>query len=262
MFKKIVFLLCIVYVSLEAKPRVSIITSVFKGDQFIEGFLRNITEQTIFEQCELLLINANSPGNEEPVIRKYMERYPNIIYIKLKRDPGLYGVWNKGIRFSLADFITNANLDDRRSRDSLELQAQALEAHPEVDLVYANIAMTYHVNDTFENHHAVGICNAADFSLKNMKCCMPGPAPMWRKSMHDVAGVFDEWFKSAGDYELWCRAASRGCKFLKIPGVLCLYYNNPNGLSTDPTGKTNKLNDTETALIHKNYGHLWQEAQG
>ena len=64
-------------------PKISIITSVYNGDQFIEGFLADITQQTIFDQCELILINANSPGNEEPVIKKYMDQYPNIIYQRL-----------------------------------------------------------------------------------------------------------------------------------------------------------------------------------
>ena len=33
------------------------------------------------------MINADSPGNEEPVIKKYMAMYPNIIYKRLDTDP-------------------------------------------------------------------------------------------------------------------------------------------------------------------------------
>ena len=73
-------------------PRVSIISSIYKGDEFIEGFMKDIVQQTMFDQYELLLINANSPGNEEEVIKGYLAKYPNIRYIKLEEDPGLYGV--------------------------------------------------------------------------------------------------------------------------------------------------------------------------
>ena len=73
-------------------PRVSIITSIFKGDVYIADFMREIVKQTMFDQCELLLINANSPGNEETVILPYLKQYPNIIYTKLEKDPGLYAV--------------------------------------------------------------------------------------------------------------------------------------------------------------------------
>lgn len=43
-------------------PKISILTSVYNGDEFIRPFLEDITRQTIFEEkCELVLVNANSP---------------------------------------------------------------------------------------------------------------------------------------------------------------------------------------------------------
>src|ERR1700730_634961 len=108
------------------KPRISIITSVYKGDEFIEGFLSDIVRQTIFNECELIIINANSPGNEEPIIKRYAAQYPNILYERLSDDPGLYGVWNYAIKKARADLITNANIDDRRNPESLEMHARAL----------------------------------------------------------------------------------------------------------------------------------------
>src|SRR5437868_4982339 len=130
------------------KPRISIITSVFKGDLFIEHFLRDIVQQTLFHECELIIINANSPGNEEPVIFKYMKAYSNIVYIKLGYDPGLYGVWNMGIAFARGDYITNANVDDRLDYRCYELHSAMLDAHPHVDLVYSDIYVTFTPNET------------------------------------------------------------------------------------------------------------------
>ena len=89
--------------------RVSIITSLYNGDEFIEGFLQYITQQTIFDECELIIINANSPGNEEPIINKYLEQYSNIVYTKLDHDPGLYAVWNMAIKMASADYVITAS---------------------------------------------------------------------------------------------------------------------------------------------------------
>ena len=83
------FTLLVAQAALCTGPKISIITSVYNGDQFIEGFLADITRQTIFDQCELIMINAGSPGNEESVIKKYMTQYSNIIYKRLDFDPGL-----------------------------------------------------------------------------------------------------------------------------------------------------------------------------
>src|SRR5690242_11897465 len=109
---KFFWLLMFIFVTnLYANPRVSIITSLFKGDLFIESFMREIVKQTIFDQCELIIINANSPGNEEPAIFPYVEKHPNIVYLKLKEDPGIYGVWNMAIEMAQSNYIINANVD-------------------------------------------------------------------------------------------------------------------------------------------------------
>ena len=219
-------------------PKISIITSIYDGDEFIEPFLKDITSQTVFkEKCELILINANSPGNEEPVIKKYLEKYPNnIVYKKLDRDPGIYGVWNIGIDLSTGEYITNANLDDRKSPDSLEMHAKHLFMNDDVDLVYSDMLITGEPNETWDNNSSQNRkYNFPEFSFENLKMVnMPHAAPMWKKTIHKNYGKFDEKYKSAGDWEMWLRAASKGSKFKKIPGMLGLYYFNPTGISTNP----------------------------
>lgn len=237
-------------------PRVSLITSLYKGDDFIEGFLADMVRQTIFNECELIIINANSPGNEEPIIQKYCDRYPNIIYERLPADPGIYGTWNYAIKKARAPLITNANLDDRRNPASLEMQAQALEQDPSVDLVYGAVLLTYHPHETFEKNSAVGRIDPAPFAPSQMYRCLPGPQPMWRASLHSRYGFFDESFAIAGDFEFWNRLASRGVRFKKIAGTIGLYYNNPCGLSTD-TRKAQQLS-RENSRISATYGAMWR----
>ena len=174
----------------EKKPRVSIITSLFKGDEFIAGFLSDIVRQTIFDQCELIIINANSPGREEPIIKEYMKQYPNIVYKKLDHDPGLYAVWNMAIKMARADFITNANVDDRRNPESLEICVRALEGDPAIDLVYSDYYITRTPNETFECNTAQNTVVPYDFSPTLMYKCLPGPQPMWRKTMHEKGWIF------------------------------------------------------------------------
>ena len=193
---------------------------------------------SLFESnCELILINANSPGKEEEVINKYLAKYPNnIVYKKLDRDPGIYGVWNLGLELASGDYITNANLDDRKRPDSLEKHAINLTMDADVDLVYADMAITDKPNETWHNNSSNGRkYNFPEFSFDNLKMVnMPHASPMWRKDIHQKYGKFDDNYKSAGDWEMWLRSASKGAKFGKIPDVLGLYYFNPTGISTNP----------------------------
>ena len=245
------------FFQLVSKPRVSIITSVYNGDAFIEEFLADITKQTMFNECELLVINANSPGNEEPIIINYMQKYSNIFYLKLKSDPGLYAVWNIGIMLARGDFITNANLDDRRNHECLEIQARALEENPEIDLVYGDYLVTYQPNQTFVQNTYRYCVSAGDFDPRKMFKCLPGPMPMWRKSMHEKYGFFDELFLYCGDFDMWNRAVSMGAQFKRIDFIAGLFYQNPNGLSTNQDPEKVQKRNYENEIIVKRYAHVW-----
>ena len=223
---------------LEKLPKVSILTSVYNGDEFIRPFLEDITRQTIFkDKCELILINANSPGNEEEVIQEYMNKYPdNIIYKKLDEDPGIYAVWNMAAKMATGEYLTNANLDDRKAPGSIERHALELHLSTDIDLVYSNMLITHKANETFENNSSNGErYDFPDFSFENLlRGNMPHASPMWRKTVHEKYGYFEEKYRSAADWEMWLRCASQGSVFKKFNDVVGLYYFNPTGISTNP----------------------------
>ena len=109
------------------KPRVSIITSLYNGDSHIQEFLEDIVKQTYFSKCELVIVDGASPGNEKKMIEEYQAIYDNIKYHRLEVDPGIYGCWNYGIENSEGEYITNANLDDKRARNQIEKFVELLD---------------------------------------------------------------------------------------------------------------------------------------
>ena len=181
-------------ISVEQLPKISIITSVYNGDEHIEEFMENITSQTIFEEkCELVIINAASPGNEEETILKYKEKFPeNIIYEKLDTDPGIYATWNHAIKRSTGTFLTNANLDDRKAPNFMETLATSLAQNASVDLVYSENYLTMEPHETFEKNTSNGqVYPAEEFSIEAMlRGNPPHCMPMWRKEIHDKNGYF------------------------------------------------------------------------
>jgi glycosyltransferase involved in cell wall biosynthesis len=215
------------------KPRVSLITSLYNASDFLEQFMETTINQTIFDECELILINANSPQNEKEIILPYLDKHKNIIYIELEEDPGVYAVWNIGIEMSNADIVTNTNVDDRRHPTHLEKHCKILEDNPDIDLTYANVYLTCQPNETMEKHNSIMTYEFPEFSFLNLiKHNMPHCCPVWRKSIHDRYGYFREDMVSAADFDMWLRAASEGSEFMKIDEVLSLYYKNPQGVST------------------------------
>ncbi len=221
--------------SSDATPLVSVITSLYRGGDYIGHFLENITSQSIFqEHCELLIIDANSPENEYDKIREYIARFPNIKYQRFDYRLGIYEAWNVGVQNSRGAYCTNANLDDCRRQDSLELQSATLDALPFVDVVYQDVLYSFEKNIAFEQIAKFGFSTKLPIvSRYNLiEFNSPHNAPMWRKKLHDEIGLFDARYRSAGDYEFWVRARLAGKTFYKLNDPHVAYFVNPKGLST------------------------------
>ncbi|MEE7440266.1 glycosyltransferase [Methylobacterium oryzae] len=222
--------------SRSAKPEVSIITSMYKGAKYIKNFMDNITSQTIFEDCELIIVDAASPEDEISIIRPYQDKHANIHYHRIDYRIGIYDAWNYAIERSTGRFLTNANLDDCRSGESLEIQAAMLQTLPFVDVVYQDVFYSMERDLSFDEIRRCGFAtNLPLVSRYNLlEFNSPHNAPMWRRNIHDELGLFDTNYKSAGDYEFWMRCQVAGKTFFKSNVPHVAYYVNPEGLSTRP----------------------------
>lgn len=226
--------------NLDELPKISIYTSVFDGADIIEGFLEDITNQTIFtDKCELILIHPKtSPGfiEEKKIIKDYLKKFDNIVYKPLKDDPGTYACWNLGVKASTGAYLTNANLDDRKARNSIERYAKELFTNPDVDVVYADSLITNALNETFDVNTSNGRkYTFPEFSFKNLKMVnVLHQCPLYRRELHDKHGMFEEKYRSASDWEFWLRCASKGTQMKKINEILNIYCFNPKGISTNP----------------------------
>ena len=238
----------------QASRRVSVLCSLYRGGEFIEEYLDNITSQTIFrEHCELIVIDANSPENEGETIERFARSFPQIVYRRLPFRAGIYAAWNAGVEISRGEYLTNANLDDLRRADSLEIQAATLDSLPFVDVVYQDFLYSFEPHLSFEDIAAVGVVSDLPIVTPHnlMRFNSPHNAPMWRRSVHDAIGLFDETYRSAGDYEFWVRACRAGKTFFKTNDPHVAYYVNPQGIST--SGNTRGIE--EARMISKRYWH-------
>ena len=216
---------------------VSIITSLYRGGDFIGPFLENITSQTIFQShCELIIIDAASPDGEQVTIEKYRKRYNNIMYRRVDRCIGIYEAWNIGVAMARGKYLTNANLDDLRRSDSLEIQAAILDTMNFVDVTYQDVFYSFEPGLSFDQIAAhnlrTGLPIVSQYNL--MEFNSPHNAPMWRKSLHDEVGLFDENLRSAADFDFWIRCRIAGKVFYKVNDPHVAYYVNPRGVSTRP----------------------------
>jgi len=209
---------------------VTAIVSTYNNERFIRGCLEDLENQTIADRLEIIVVNSGSQQNEESIVKEFQQKYDNIVYIRTEQRERIYAAWNRAVKVARGRFITNANTDDRHRKDALEIMASALEANPDVGLVYGDQIRTDIENDTFENHHGTKFERRADYSHQRLLfgCCV-GSQPMWYSSLHKELGYFDESLDCAGDWDFWLRVSSK-CKFKHIPEFLGLYYYNKEGI--------------------------------
>lgn len=211
-------------------PLVTAIVSSYNAERFMRGLLQDLEAQTIADQTEIVIIDSNSPQNEAAIVREFQSRYHNIRFMRTSVREQSHITLNRCVQSARGKYITLACTDDRHRADAFEKMAAALESNPDVAVVYADTAVTDKENQVLESADIIGHFRWPAYSRETLfQFCYMGPQPMWRRSLHDKHGGYDEALMSAGDYELYLRWAAAGEKFLHLPEVLGLYFLNPKG---------------------------------
>jgi GT2 family glycosyltransferase len=216
-------------------PYVTVLVSLYKSDDYLKSFLENIKTQTIIDKCEVVIVCVSPSEFERSALNLFAleNNYVTLMFSEIRI--GIYEAWNRAITVSTARFITNMNADDIRHPLSLEIQVSELEKDDDIDVVYQDVFYTLRQNLEFDSIARVGMkSNLPQASTEILARGINAPhnAPMWRRSLHDRIGLFDETFMSAGDHDFWIRASIAGANFKKSEEVHVCYFINPKGMST------------------------------
>lgn len=214
-------------------PSVTCFCPLYKGDAFIKDYMEDMLRQTIFKDVEFYILDCSSPEHEIDTIFDYL-KYDNITYERIEEDPGVYASWNLCIKNTKSDFLTNWNVDDRKSPWSLEVMRDFLTVNKNVDICYGETLLSNIANENWLNNTSTTAypCNETnhwkDLLSNNNPHCMP----MWRRSIHEKVGYFDENYKTASDADMWLKAGKAGSIIKKIHQIVGIYYKNPKGISS------------------------------
>ena len=232
---------------------VTVLVATRERESLLPGCLASLLRQTLIDRTEILVIHG--PGGRDREAVRAFQPSPTIRCIPAPR-PGLYVAWNIGIRAAKGRYLATLNTDDRLRADALAVMAGALDAHPDVCLVYGDSLVTERADETFEHNSSNGRrLSWPEYSHHALLArCIFGPHPMWRREAHARAGLFDETFEIAGDYEFWLRLAERE-RMLHLPEPLGLYHENPDGLSRVSPERATR----ERVRIMQRYLHRYRD---
>lgn len=230
------------------KPLVSTITPCFRMKKYLKLFLDELPKQTIFEQLQVVL-DHNEPTEEElEWVKAFQEKYPGVIkHIVVNPVEPIGTSMNRCIREADADFVAIWNVDDLRTPDSLEQQANLLNDN--VGVVHGNFTIVNSFGST--NGKLIDHSQYEGSHIELTRGMVLGPFFMWRKALCNKAGMFDEQLKSGADFDLAIRLALHSeVKSTKVN--LGYYLDEGLGASTRGDGRQ----PTERTVIELRYGIL------
>jgi glycosyltransferase involved in cell wall biosynthesis len=223
---------------------ISIITSLYNCERFLETFLCHFFKIENLHECELILVHNDPTEEEIRLINNHDWQGVRKVHLQIKRE-GLYSSWNRAIKAASGKYIAIWNVDDIRTPDSLSSQKQALD-NSSAAMCYGDFYGTSIYGPYKERFFQY--CEFEDFKNGALRHHVIGCFPMWRRDIHEKIGYLDEQFKLVSDYEFQLRVLAN-YKLVKAGSLLGYYLEfQPHKLSSN-----HFLQDTERAVVEFRY---------
>ena len=238
------------------KPLVSVIMSVYNGEQFLQQAIESILSQT-YPNWEFIIIDDASNEATRNILRQY-KNDPRFKIIRQDTNRGLTKNLNQAIEFSKGEFIARMDADDISLSDRFEKQVNFLQQHFEtaavfglVELIDENGNSSGQWDDDIKAITYQRIRRRLPFSN-----CVAHPSVMMRKDVLQQYKYNEEQVHSQ-DWDLWLRMVSDGKIVEKINAPVLLYRIHKNSVT--------KISNKKSAFLkmHKSYKpylkQVWKE---
>ena len=218
-------------------------------EKYLKKFLEELPKQLYFNNLEVVLDHNEPTEKELSWVKDFQEKYPGKLkHIIVNPVEPIGTSMNRCIKEASGDYLTIWNVDDLRTPDSILKQAFLLDTHPECGVANTNFLIVREFGSTHGQFvdHSQYPANSKEFT----RSMILGPFFMFRKSLLEKAGYFDEQLKSGADFDLAVRLAVHSPKIYSTPGVGGYYLDEGKGASTNGDGRQ----PTERTVIELRYG--------
>lgn len=234
-------------------PKVSVIVSLYNASEKLNLFLTALKQQSLVQAgaVEIILVDSGSPDREKVVLEEFIRTQPmNAVYARSAQRETIQAAWNRGIGLARAPYLVFLGVDETLYPETLGLLASEMDRSPEVDWVMGDSLVTRVetnglLKEDVMKYDRTG--SGKDHAYLET-CYLSWVGGMYRKSIHERFGYYDESFGAAGDTEFKNRILPHiRVKF--IPRTLGLFLNYPEGNTT--ASPRAEIEDLRAWYIHR-----------
>jgi len=214
-------------------PLVSVVTSVYNCEKFIEESMRSIFDQT-FTDFEFIIFNDCSTDKTWEIMERVALDFNGDITIINSQDDHNIGCGpgrDIGIKRARGKYIATQDGDDISYKHRLEREADFMEAHPDIfcvsswaDNIYEDGSFMKLMNDVKECHDDI-----IDDFYKMMNN-IADPTSFFRKDIFNKLGGYGADWSLIPDCYLWIKAILDGQRFAGIQEQLVAHRKNYGGV--------------------------------
>ena len=210
---------------------VSVIIPTYNRAKKVCRAIGSVLDQT-YRDFEVIVIDDASIDDTEERLREFSGR---IKVIKNHVNRGVSAARNRGINESVGRYIALLDSDDYWLKEKLKVQVEFFRQNPDAVICQAQemwIRKGKRVNPAQKHLKPSG-----DIFVPSLKLCLVSPsAVMFKKSLLDEVGMFDETFPVCEDYDLWLRIAFKYPVYLIDKDLLVKEGGAPDQLSASMNG--------------------------
>lgn len=203
-------------------PLVSIILPTFNRAGRLAGAIESCLAQT-YPSIEVVVVDDGSTDKTPAVLAELSAQDPRVRALH-QPNARLPRALNAGFRASLGEYLTWTSDDNTYAPDAIALMAAALDANPDVGLVYCDYL---EVADGGGESRRVHLPEPTLLPSQN---CV-GACFLYRRAVYEAVGEYDPDLFLAEDYDYWLRVAKR-FPLLHLPDVCPYRYGTHPGSLT------------------------------
>ena len=188
--------------------QVSVIIPVY-DPRFLDEALESVAAQT-YPAYEVIVVNDGAPNPGE--VEQLMERAPVRYRYLRQENRGPSSARNRGIDLARGTFLAFLDADDCWDPAYLAEQLAALNRDPNLDLVYSDatfVGDSKFAGRRFAELNPSRVAVSCE-SLLREDCVLILSGVVAKKEAVVTAGLFDERFRHAEDFDLWLRMLKAG----------------------------------------------------